>query len=400
MTKILAQHGAAKGKKMDMAIDNKFLSGVVFAPREEKYASIQKYCNENPLLEKEYCFLDPQLYYATFEGKIFKNLEENLNYPINLTRRDWRKRTPELMSFLDSHAERSMNISNNLIVPGFYVQNLDWKFDYSIDIYEYCYERYQFDRYYLSLLISNNFFHSKSDVDEILEDIVDNVDHKDGIYFSICYEKNQDSNYEYIDAQNLANILYFIYSLKKEGFDILAGYTFVNSILFAMLDCKYVATGWFNNLRKFRNDRFEEIDTMGRRKKRYLSIPLFTYITFDNLNNISREMDITQFLSSCSIDKYMIEYQDAISFVDLELQYWEALNKFIEQVNSYHRLTDKIKYVLMRITEAKELYNSILEKLENNDNKEAYSRIKTESKHLDSWIMGIETFKNRVGIIV
>ena len=31
-------------------------------------------------MEKEYCFLDPQLYYATFEGKIFKNLEENLNY--------------------------------------------------------------------------------------------------------------------------------------------------------------------------------------------------------------------------------------------------------------------------------------------------------------------------------
>lgn len=65
--------------------------------------------------------------------------------------------------------------------------------------------------------------------------------------------------------------------------------------------------GWFNNLRKFRNDRFEETDNMGRRKKRYLSLPLFTYLTFDNLNNISRKMDIKQFLSECLVDKYMVE---------------------------------------------------------------------------------------------
>ncbi len=396
---MLAQHGAAKGKKINTAIDKGSLVGAVFAPREEKYVNIYKYCKDDLILDRKYCFLDPQLYYATFEGKIFKNLEENIYYPTKLTRRDWRKKTPELINFLDSHAEQSRNISDNLVTPGFYIQSLDWKFDYSIDIYEYCYENYNFSRYYLSLLISNNFFHSKSDVDEMIEDIIDNVDHKEGIYFSICYEKSQDNNYEYIDAQNLANILYFVYSLKKEGFDILIGYTFVNSILFAMLGCEYVATGWFNNLRKFRNDRFEETDNMGRRKKRYLSLPLFTYITFENLNNISRNMNIRKLLSKCSIDEYMVEDQDAISFVDLELQYWEALNKFIEEVNSYETLADKIKFVLSQINNAKDLYKVILENLEDH-NKEAYNRIKAESKHLDSWIMGIETFKNRVAIIM
>lgn len=80
------------------------------------------------------------------------------------------------------------------------------------------------------------------------------------------------------------------------------------------------------------------------------------------------------------------------------MQYWEALNNFIEEINSCETVNDKIKFVLMKINKAKELYNTVLENLE--DNKEAYNRIKMESRHLDSWIMGIETFKNRVAIIM
>lgn len=45
MTKLLAQHGTAKGKKMDNAITNQYLSGVIFSPREEKLESIKKYYN-------------------------------------------------------------------------------------------------------------------------------------------------------------------------------------------------------------------------------------------------------------------------------------------------------------------------------------------------------------------
>lgn len=398
MTKILAQHGAAKGKKIDTAMSNNFIHGVVFSPREEKFSSIKEYVEENVLLNKDNSYLDSQLYYSTFEGKIFKNLEVDSCYPTKVTRRDWRKKTPELLNYLDKHAENSNFISNYLITPGFYIQDLDWKFDYSLDIYEYCYEKYDFKRYYLSLLISIGFFHSKSDVDEMIEDIIDNIDNKDGIYFTICHDKVQEKNYEYMDAQNLANIMYFIYSLKKAGFEILAGYTFVNSILFAMLDCENVATGWFNNLRKFSKDRFEEVDSMGRRKKRYTSLPLFTYITFENLNNIKDVMNIEILVTGCDIDDNVMNNQDAISFVDLEQQYWQALSLFIDRINKYDNLSDKIKFVLNEINSAKNLYNDILNNLI--ENKEAYNRIKSESKHLDSWIMGIETFKNRISLIV
>lgn len=397
MTKLLAQHGTAKGQKIDTAMTNHFLSGVIFSPREECFSSIKNYHTATPLLTTENSFLDPQLYYSTFEGKIFKYLEDDICYPQKIVRRDWRKKTPELMKYLDKHAENSRFVSNYLIAPGFYIQNLDWHFDYSIDIYEYCHEQYNFEKNYLSLLISNNFFHSKSDVDEMLEDIIDNVDHKEGIYFSICYDKTDEKDYEYIDAQNLANILYFIYTLKSSGFDIFVGYTFLNSILFAMLDCEYVASGWFNNIRKFSKDRFEEIGSMGRRKKRYTSLPLFTYITFDNLNLVNETIDIQELLSGCYIDEYVLYDQDEVSFVDLEQQYWQALSIFIKKLNQYQTLSEKTDFLLSEINSAKELYNKILETL--SADKVAYDRIKVNSKHLDSWIMGIETFKKRISLI-
>ncbi|MCF2669433.1 hypothetical protein [Faecalicatena contorta] len=70
MTKLLAQHGTAKGKKMDNAITNQYLSGVIFSPREENLESIKKYYNNSSFLSPETTFLDPQLYYSTFEGKM------------------------------------------------------------------------------------------------------------------------------------------------------------------------------------------------------------------------------------------------------------------------------------------------------------------------------------------
>ena len=215
-------------------------------------------------------------------------------------------------------------------------------------------------------------------------------------HLTICYDKTDEKDYEYIDPQNLTNILYFIHSLNTAGFDIMVGYSFMNSVLFAMLNCEAVATGWFNNIRKFNRDRFEESETMGRRKKRYTSLPLFTYITFDNLNNASQSIALDDLLSGCIIDEYMSNSQDSISFVDLEQQYWQALSIIIEQINHYNSLSDRINHVLSELTNAKKLYASILNTL--TDNKEAFNRIKSTSKHLDSWIMGIEAFKNRISL--
>ena len=52
MTKLLIQHGPAKGQKIQVALENKNSEGVIFAPREETIEANISYCNSIPNLNK------------------------------------------------------------------------------------------------------------------------------------------------------------------------------------------------------------------------------------------------------------------------------------------------------------------------------------------------------------
>ena len=123
-----------------------------------------------------------------------------------------------------------------------------------------------------------------------------------GIYLIINYDETNDSNYENIDSETLSNILYFVYLLKIKGFKIIIGYCFINSILFSAINCDYVASGWFNNLRKFTNLKFETVDIFGRRKKKYFSIPLLSNINLEIINELSKYFDVSKLKSNTLYD--------------------------------------------------------------------------------------------------
>ena len=190
MTELLIQHGPAKGQKIDKAFQNNIVEGTVFSPREETIESIKQYCNNSIHLNQNNTFIDPQFYYSTFGSELLKLLNEQFEYPVEVTRKDWRKRDERLFKYFDNYSAKVKEISNNIITPGFCIDAIDWKFDYTIDFYNYFRDNYEFKNYYMSLMIASEIFHSKNDLEDILEDISDNVDKKDGIYLIIKY-KNQ-----------------------------------------------------------------------------------------------------------------------------------------------------------------------------------------------------------------
>ena len=57
MTKLLIQHGPAKGQKIQVALENKNSEGVIFAPREETIEAITSYCNSIPNLNKDNTYI-------------------------------------------------------------------------------------------------------------------------------------------------------------------------------------------------------------------------------------------------------------------------------------------------------------------------------------------------------
>lgn len=396
MSKILIQHGPAKGQKIEKAFESNCVEGTIFAPREETIESIKEYVESSKFLDKNNTYIDPQFYYSTFDVSLLKLLKEQFEYPEQVTRKDWRRRDERVLNYFDNFSNKVKEISNNIITPGFCINAIDWKFDYTIDIYNYFKERYKFERYYMSLMVASEVFHSKNDVEDILEDIRDNVEKKDGIYLIIKYPLPQVKNYESIDPETLSNILYFVYSLKIYGFEVIMGYSFLNSILFSMLECEAISTGWFNNLRKFEQSKFETIDSFGKRKKRYVSIPTLTYMTLELINEC-KEMDITKLYSGTQWDKVAIDDQDNVSFVDLEQQYWEAINNIIQQINRLSNVSEKIKYVKNCIAISRSIFEEIIKSTE--DKKEVQNRIKLEFKHIDDWQFAIELFEKKVALL-
>lgn len=396
MTNLLIQHGPAKGQKIDKAFENNIVEGTVFSPREETMKSIKQYCDNLVYLNKDNTFIDPQFYYSTFDVELLKLLREQFEYPTKVTRKDWRKRNERLLKYFDNYSSKVEEVSNNIITPGFCIDSIDWKFDYSIDFYNYFKEKYKFEHYYMSLMIASEIFHSKNDVEDILEDIKDNVDEKDGIYLIIKYPSTQIKNYESMDPETLSNILYFVYSLKMYGFKVIIGYTFLNSILFSMIDCDAVSTGWFNNLRKFEQSKFESVDSFGIRKKRYVSIPTLTNMTLELINEC-KEMDITKLYSNTRWDSIAIKDQDNVSFVDLEQQYWEALHNIVTEINQKETILEKVKYMKQCIEKSRNIYDEMLNITENK--REVQNRIKLEFKHIDDWQFAIELFEKKVALL-
>lgn len=397
MTKYLIQHGPAKGTKIEKAIVDGYCDGVVFSPREETIDSIRTYCS-NSFLNKDNTFYDPQFYYVRYDSSNYKNLDKNPTYPSEIKRRDWRTRDSKLIDYFNNHALDSFSISNQLITPGLCIDSLDWKLDHTLEIYNYCLENYkQFKSYYLTLAICETMFHSKNDIDELLEDINDEIEKKFGIYFFVVHENIESSNsiknYEYMDEETISNILYFLYKLKALGFKVLSAYNFINSILFSMVGVDYVSGGWFNTLRKFSKDRFETIDTFGIRKKRYTSIPLLSYFTGDLAYLISRKIDISFMASGTPYDSKFISDFDSLSFVDYEQEFWMALSNTIKNIDSYAEVIGKIGYVKEMIIKSIQHYDNMMNAFSNEQ--EICSKLRSSSAHLNKWLLAIDLFEKK-----
>ena len=397
MTKLLAQHGYGKGAKITDSLNKNNLNGAIFSPNDEDIDKIIEYANSENNLNKDNTFIDPQFFYSTFDKSLLKKLSEIEEFPSDLQRRDWRKRNQNILGYLDYHADKTAAVSNTLITPGFYIKGIDWKFDYSVDIYNYCVEKYDFNNYAMSLLIDFTLFNNLDNVKELIDELSDVVDDKDFIYFTISYDKGQNSNYDDVDPDCLGNMLYFIYSLKKEGYKFIVGYTFMDSVLFGALGCEYVASGWFNSLRKFQNDRFEDLDTFGLRKKRYTSLPLLSNIMYDDIETMLNTGEISEedFLSNTEFDESFPLNESGVSLVDLEHQFWESISKELYDLSSVESLKDRLTLLEDKIEDAITIYRPVLEHLNNSASSNFQNRIRVVANHLPKWLAAIDIFKTQ-----
>ena len=164
MTKILIQHGPQKGQKIENALNRNNVNGAIFSLRDEKIDSIFDYISKCPNLNSKNSFIDSQFYYSTYDKDVVKNLENTLHFPLEVSRRDMRTKSARMDEYFKNYSEYLEGKIDNIFVPGLSINAIDWKLDYTFDIYKQFKEKKKLENCYINMVITSKIFHSKNDI--------------------------------------------------------------------------------------------------------------------------------------------------------------------------------------------------------------------------------------------
>ena len=139
-------------------------------------------------------------------------------------------------------------------------------------------------------------------------------------------------------------------------------------------------------------------DIFGRRKKKYFSIPLMSYINLETIRDLKSYYEINELKSKTLCDDLAFSNIDDVSFVDLEHQFWEALNIVINDVNSLENMEEKIKIIKVKILNAIALSDKVINSIP--DFVELKNIIKVNTSHLKEWLFAIDLFIKKASILI
>lgn len=302
---LLAQHAYGKSIKISEGLKNHFLSGAVLSPKAEKPEKLKEFIDELRRLDTEIYF-DPQFYMCAFEGSVSLGKLEKYNF--------WRddeitKKYLSVPQNIHGIVSRYVNYQTdiglkNIISPNVFFESFDSRMSQiSLSL---CNESISMNterNLYISLCINESAFSNFDDECEFL-DIISLFEVK-GFY--IIIERNNHQNPNIIESERMANIMYFLYNLSDiNGFDVILGYSdYVGLPLYAS-GIKHIATGWYENTRKFDRNNFYQKEGMRRPNKRYYSNKLLNSILLiPELQMVKDEDMLGAVLSQTQYDHYM-----------------------------------------------------------------------------------------------
>ena len=292
---IYLQHGPMWKPKTEDLLDKQLINGIIWDPREENIERINMVRQENSNYNKICNIVDLKWFYRQFPNSTMKNLEKLAYFPDTIIDRNYFRNTEEIKSKIKKMVEFQdiMNtteyLSPALYMASFNERIIDRLFDVDDLFYDFVKESGK--EIILSLIIHESAFDNDTYMNEFIDDISNYIGKYAGVYLVIDRDNSSTIRHSFSETR-LANVLKFIYSLKKMKFKVIIGYTGIESINYMAVGADVIATGWFYSLRRFNRleKGLEEYSNMGRAKKRYLSLNLLSELTIDdNIQSIPSE---------------------------------------------------------------------------------------------------------------
>lgn len=386
---LLAQHAYGKSTKISDGLENGVLSGVILSPKAEKPEKLKEFINELNFYNATVLF-DPQFYMGAFEGSISLGKLELYDF--------WRKDeiTKKYLSVPQNIRDivlRYMNYQidvglRNIVSPNVFFESFDSRMSQiSLSLANESVSTISDRDLFISLCINESAFSNFEDECEFL-DIISLFDVK-GFY--IIIERNTNDNPNIIESEKMANIMYFLYNLAEiNGFDVILGYSDYVGLPIYASGVKHIATGWYENTRKFDRNNFYQKEGMRRPNKRYYSNKLLNSILLiPELQMVQERNLLGSVLSQTNYDHFMYNDLAGSLWTDTYscLSRWEAEAQIIKEMDAIDTIPEKVDLMKNKIFEAKTRYSTL---------PEDYFDSKSKSTHLDMWLGGLNEFEQRI----
>jgi hypothetical protein len=341
--KLYAQHGHADGLKTSRAIDNRWIDGVIYSPKDISLSNLTKMLTG---LKKDYPsvdrLFDPQVYasfLAVQANSRMGSLLEDYAQPIKYFSAK-RKAHFEVESNVRDQIKRAVAFQLELpltavIAPNIYIQESFNSIEGAIsksfirntkDIADGLGVKIPV---YATLSISRDALLNQSDFIEFLTDITALDNPPDGFYLLVGASK-ADARAEIFHPDVIAGWMLLNRTLAENGFKIINGYSDILSPFLGLAGGHAGASGWWSNLRTFSLDRFAPPVGGGSLPLvRYLSIKMLGRISFYELEQIRSLFPAV--MNSLPSDS-MYPQDDEPARVDEVLQTWNALSAMNSRV--------------------------------------------------------------------
>lgn len=297
--KLLAQHGAANGEKIDRGLQNGYIDGVIYSPRDITADNLRQQLRAvaaiDPASER---LFDPQ-YYA---GHNVSSPEPRLG---RLTSCDeyrsfFRQRRRRELESNPARIRRDiidcLRFQDGLDLTGLIAPNI--VISRSFDSVEAVIaknfirmtgsaaERIRTGRrVYATLAISREAMLDKSELTSFITDITLLENPPAGFYLLLC-ARSEDARTDIFNADVIGAWLFINHALALNGFEVINGYSDFLTPFLGVAGATAGATGWWSNLRTFSLDRFMPAGGGRLPIQRYLSKVLLNRITFYELHQL------------------------------------------------------------------------------------------------------------------
>ena len=381
------QHGHGKSDKIETALHDGTIGGVVFGARNEKPERLRAYVNK---IREDYddceLLLDPQFYVSTLNPPNDRYLPEYPYYEAGRTVSDFtsaRRTRGYAKDTLDYQVDLGLDslVSPTVIFDSFSDRWHQIALNLADASLEHRSGLADPPPLLLSFVFAEHALAVPDEVNRFLDAVTQDEWNMDGFYLIVA--RKESAYNQRFERQQLANFLYLVYVLGQiNELRVICGYSDFVGIPLRAAGATAFATGWSQSLRQFHHKSFIKRKPGGQRpRQRYSSAPLFNSIYLSELD----DDHVDDVLTGVPLDGRITSWSTPVS----QQHHWQTLHALDETVSG--RVGPDLQNTVEKLREAKRLY-TLLEKAGVQFDRH------TNGDHLREWKRAIDDFQQMAGL--